>query len=165
MACEEHENAQRMYCQKCDTFVCDECHKNERMDHYHYLSFKKPNSVDVPVEKEEAVISSAEKIKSIEERAEEIIRRQMEERPKQEKPEKIRQQEQEKLRKEEQEMLRQKALAAVNRNKEHGEDAGKMEQENPNAQEEARKQLQTQEELKQKALEVINRNKELADSE
>ncbi len=126
MACEEHESAQWMYCQKCDTFVCDACHKNERLDHYHYLFFEKPDSVDVPVEKEEAVISSAEKIKSIEEKADEIIRRQMEERLKQEgqerlkeeEQEKLKQQEQEKLQQEEKERLKQKALAAINRNKE-----------------------------------------------
>jgi hypothetical protein len=31
-----------MYCQKCDTHVCDRCHKIDHPDHYHYLVLDKP---------------------------------------------------------------------------------------------------------------------------
>lgn len=42
MTCKEHKSAQRMYCQKCDTHVCDMCHKIDNPDHYHYLFLARP---------------------------------------------------------------------------------------------------------------------------
>ena len=73
MTCEEHESAPWMYCQKCDTFVCDMCHKIDNPSHYHYLFLGKPTPADVPVEKEKVMLSSSETINSIEEKKEEKI--------------------------------------------------------------------------------------------
>ena len=101
MVCEEHELAPQMYCKKCDTHVCDMCHKTDHPGHYHYLFLDKPVSPDASLEEEKVALSSAEKIKAIQEKAEQIIRQQIQERPQQQ----------------EQEILRQKAIAAINKKK------------------------------------------------
>jgi hypothetical protein len=103
MVCEEHESAPQMYCKKCDTHVCDMCHKIDHPGHYHYLFLERPVSPDASMEEEKVTaLSSAEKIKAIKEKAEQIIRQQIQERPQQE----------------EQEIIRQKAMAAINKKKE-----------------------------------------------
>lgn len=102
MVCGEHESAPQMYCKKCDTHVCDMCHKIDHPGHYHYLFLDKPVSPDASMEEEKAALSSAEKIKAIKEKAEQVIRQQIQERPLQQK----------------QETLRQKAIAAINKKKE-----------------------------------------------
>jgi hypothetical protein len=80
MTCEEHGSAPWMYCQKCDTFVCDRCHAREKPSHYHHLFLSKPEaSQDTHTENEEkALHSSLEKIKSIEEEKERKIKQAIE---------------------------------------------------------------------------------------
>jgi hypothetical protein len=118
MTCEEHESAPRMYCQKCDAYVCDSCHKRDYLDHYHYLFLEKLSPIEEPVEK--AATSSHEENLSIEDKVEQIIQRQNQESIQQEEPE-IKQ-EGDTHQQQEQERLRQKALAAINRSKELKED-------------------------------------------
>ncbi len=74
MPCNEHELSATMYCQKCDTFVCDTCHMIDNSDHYHYLFLERPRASDVQVTEEKVMPSSSEIIKSIEEKNEEKIR-------------------------------------------------------------------------------------------
>lgn len=74
MTCEEHGSTPWMYCQKCDTFVCDRCHAREKPSHYHYLFLKKPAaSEDLHTEKEKVASSLSEKVKIIEEQKEKKI--------------------------------------------------------------------------------------------
>jgi len=65
-----------MYCQKCDTFVCDRCHARQKPGHYHYLFISKPeasNDIHTEIEEKAPDSTSPEKIKSIEEEKERKI--------------------------------------------------------------------------------------------
>ena len=116
MACEEHKTSLQAFCQKCNAYVCDLCHKRDRLDHYHYLVLEKPSSMDESTG--EAVSSMSEEKLSVIDKAEQIIQRQQQDSAQLEP--KISQEEMERQKQEEQERLRQKALAAINRSKELG---------------------------------------------
>ena len=116
MVCEEHKTSLQSFCKKCNAYVCDSCHKRDRLDHYHYLILKEPSPmVESTVE---AVSSMPEEKLSVIDKTEQII--QMQQQSSSQLEPEISQEEMEKQKKEEQERLRQKAIAAINRNKELG---------------------------------------------
>jgi hypothetical protein len=167
MACEEHKSAPQMYCKKCDAYVCDICHKIDNPDHYHYLFFEKeitkliedkalnlffekPDSIDIPEEKEKVTPSSKETTKLIEDKALKIVRQQKQERRKLEEQERRKLEEQKRRKLEEQ---KRRKLEEQERRKLEEQKRRKLE-------EQKRRNLEEQKRLKQQALAKIKKNRE-----